>query len=278
MGSPWNRKFSVIALSLVIVLSSLFVLSNNVKFSKEESISAFATGDISCVGKCGKYIAGGNCWCDDVCVEYGDCCSDRQSACGGATPTLSGNDPCRDAAHPNDHSCTNFPLKQICCPDGTDCNAQGTACISTACDPSKMECDTNREGSNFYNYETNNPEDCRHACNTDINCKAWTYVKPVVQGAQGHCWKKTSVPSKTSDTCCASGFNCLDGMECNTDYYGSDIASAWFQSRDPKACQDACNARSDCVAWTWVKEEAFCYMKNAVPGKGSGVCCTSGVK
>ena len=28
----------------------------------------------------------GSCWCDELCVEYGDCCDDKATVCGGETP------------------------------------------------------------------------------------------------------------------------------------------------------------------------------------------------
>lgn len=35
----------------------------------------------SCVDACGDIAADGTCYCDDVCVEYGDCCADREAVC-----------------------------------------------------------------------------------------------------------------------------------------------------------------------------------------------------
>ncbi len=41
----------------------------------------------SCQGSdCDGPAAGGSCYCDDACVEYGDCCADRADLCGGAAP------------------------------------------------------------------------------------------------------------------------------------------------------------------------------------------------
>ena len=39
----------------------------------------------SCVGKCGQYIASDKCGCDDQCSKFGDCYSDYQSVCKGAS-------------------------------------------------------------------------------------------------------------------------------------------------------------------------------------------------
>jgi len=41
-------------------------------------------GPNSCVDNCGKQASGG-CWCDDQCAQYGDCCTDVQTACGGGS-------------------------------------------------------------------------------------------------------------------------------------------------------------------------------------------------
>jgi hypothetical protein len=36
----------------------------------------------SCAGTdCDGNAPGGNCWCDDACIEFGDCCSDRVDVC-----------------------------------------------------------------------------------------------------------------------------------------------------------------------------------------------------
>jgi eight-cysteine-cluster-containing protein len=40
---------------------------------------------------CGKH-GKGNCWCDEACVDFGDCCSDADEVCGIEQPTL--GEPC----------------------------------------------------------------------------------------------------------------------------------------------------------------------------------------
>ncbi|MEM9488023.1 MAG: hypothetical protein AAGC55_02700, partial [Myxococcota bacterium] len=37
-------------------------------------------GSLSCAGACGS-VAPGGCWCDDVCMDYGDCCADLAAVC-----------------------------------------------------------------------------------------------------------------------------------------------------------------------------------------------------
>ncbi|MEP6742432.1 MAG: PAN domain-containing protein [bacterium] len=50
-----------------------------------------------------------------------------------------------------------------------------------------------------------NPELCRSSCAEDLNCKAYTYVKPGIQAAAARCWLKSSVPAATPSGCCVSG-------------------------------------------------------------------------
>ena len=37
----------------------------------------------SCEDSCGGEAAGGGCFCDEVCAEFGDCCGDKVAQCGG---------------------------------------------------------------------------------------------------------------------------------------------------------------------------------------------------
>ena len=42
-------------------------------------------GTGSCAGKCGSDDAVGGCYCNAACVQYGDCCADYATVCGGST-------------------------------------------------------------------------------------------------------------------------------------------------------------------------------------------------
>ncbi len=46
----------------------------------------------SCVESCGEQSSTGNCWCDEACKRFGDCCADKASVCDP--------DPC-DTGDPN---------------------------------------------------------------------------------------------------------------------------------------------------------------------------------
>lgn len=70
-----------------------------------------------------------------------------------------------------------------------------------------MEYDTDRAGSDYKNFDLTqaDPALCYASCNGEAKCKAWTYVKPGIQGPKVRCWLKTSVPLAKSNACCVSG-------------------------------------------------------------------------
>jgi hypothetical protein len=70
-----------------------------------------------------------------------------------------------------------------------------------------MEADTNRFGSDYKNFEAANAQQCQAACAKEAQCKAWTWVKPGVQGPNAKCWLKNAVPAKSANACCISGVN-----------------------------------------------------------------------
>ena len=70
-----------------------------------------------------------------------------------------------------------------------------------------MEFKTDRPGSDYKNFDLPraSPELCRDACASDPNCRAFTYVRPRIQGPNARCWLKSGVPTAASSDCCVSG-------------------------------------------------------------------------
>ena len=66
-----------------------------------------------------------------------------------------------------------------------------------------------RPGSDYtsFNLVGNNPADCQNACVRDSRCRAWTFVKPGVQGPTARCWLKSAIPAPVANGCCVSGRN-----------------------------------------------------------------------
>ena len=149
-----------------------------------------------------------------------------------------------------------------------------------------IEVDTNRGGSDYDNFDLPkaDPNLCADACEKDQKCRAYTYVKPGVQGNNARCWLKDSVPSASQSNCCVSGVkNSPLPQEFNANLPGSDYDNFDLSSADPSLCADACAKDSRCKAYTYVKpgyqgNNARCWLKDSVPRKTTDDCCVSGVK
>lgn len=71
-----------------------------------------------------------------------------------------------------------------------------------------LETDVNRLGSDYRSFDLAeaDPELCRAACDDDARCKAFTYVKPGLQGPNAKCWLKDPIPlPRAHEDCCVSG-------------------------------------------------------------------------
>lgn len=83
-----------------------------------------------------------------------------------------------------------------------------TAKIGHVVQPGReFEMNTDRPGQNYRNFDMSVPEPkrCQQTCQSDPKCKAWTYVKPGVQGPNARCWLKSGVPAAKASDCCISG-------------------------------------------------------------------------
>jgi PAN domain len=68
-----------------------------------------------------------------------------------------------------------------------------------------FERNTDRPGLDYKNAPSRGASDCSFACQLENRCRAWTYVRPGIQGPSGRCWFKSSAPRAVSNSCCTSG-------------------------------------------------------------------------
>jgi hypothetical protein len=68
-----------------------------------------------------------------------------------------------------------------------------------------MQVDTDLFGGDYQGFDVSNADACERECKKDPRCKAWSYVRPGVQGPQARCYLKDRIPSPTPNTCCISG-------------------------------------------------------------------------
>lgn len=83
-----------------------------------------------------------------------------------------------------------------------NCCVSGVKQISAG----SFEVNRDRPGKDYRNFSLNFPSSalCRQACNNESQCRAWTYVRPGVQGL-ARCWLKNGVPAAKVSNCCVSG-------------------------------------------------------------------------
>ena len=70
-----------------------------------------------------------------------------------------------------------------------------------------MEYGVDRMGLDYRGFELSDadPKICQSSCSADPQCKAWTYVKPGIQGNLARCWLKDKIPQPRANDCCISG-------------------------------------------------------------------------
>lgn len=83
----------------------------------------------------------------------------------------------------------------------------GVVCTGAMANFDTFESGWDRPGYDYFNYEMNNPREilCQWRCQKDSHCRAWTFVKPGIQGVRARCWLKDRVPRAVKNSCCTSG-------------------------------------------------------------------------
>lgn len=81
----------------------------------------------SCAGACGEAGSGGACYCDSLCTDNGDCCTDYQAKCGGPSDGDAG-DAGDDGGDADPASCVGF-----CGGAGVDCYCDATCVEAGDC-------------------------------------------------------------------------------------------------------------------------------------------------
>ncbi len=72
---------------------------------------------------------------------------------------------------------------------------------------SDVENNTDRPGSDIHRFELQdaNPGICQARCAKLDRCRAWTFVRPGIQGPKAVCYLKGMAPAPVANTCCVSG-------------------------------------------------------------------------
>src|SRR6266705_3219562 len=70
-----------------------------------------------------------------------------------------------------------------------------------------FEPDTDRPGIDYRSFDlpSPSPQLCQQQCYNEPVCRAWTYVRPGLQGPFARCWLKNGIPPAAPSDCCTSG-------------------------------------------------------------------------
>jgi hypothetical protein len=152
------------------------------------------------------------------------------------------------------------------------------------------ETDVNRAGSDYRGFAVQaDPNICRTYCWNDPTCKAFTYVKPGIQGIQGkyaQCYLKSAVPSASRNGCCVSGYktggDSSGGLEIDVNRLGGDYQYFELRSNNPNDCRQYCVNDARCASFTYLRPSywgkySHCFLKANVPAATQNGCCISGV-
>ncbi|MCP4666737.1 MAG: hypothetical protein GY849_10250 [Deltaproteobacteria bacterium] len=178
---------------------------------------------------------------------------------------------------------------------------------------------TNRPGMDYRHFDLKEPlpELCREACADDERCRAYTYVRPGIQGALAHCRLKSGAPAPEQVS-----WYCVSGvkkefevavpfshdllperapkepllsrkteeekprmtMEFKTNRPGMDYRHFELKEPLPELCREACADDERCRAYTYVRPGiqgalAHCRLKSGAPAPEQvSWYCVSGVK
>ncbi len=172
---------------------------------------------------------------------------------------------------------------------------QANLIIAQSFTKDSMMWDKNLPGLDYSSFDqpVADPAYCSNACARDPQCKAWTYVKPGIQGPSSRCWLKYAAPQPQQNSCCVSGkkqqverqsrkFR-MNPMEWNWDRPGMNYNNFDLPYDNPGLCQSECQRDPRCRAWTYVKPgfqgpSPRCWLKGTVPPARKDPCCVSGTK
>lgn len=156
------------------------------------------------------------------------------------------------------------------------------AAPAAAATMSQYEPGFDRPGQDYHHFSANGWQMCSTSCQTNDQCRAYTFVKPNAPDANGTCWLKSKVPSRKANGCCVSGVKIMSPDEINVDRPGKDIKPG-YPVNLPSSCERDCELNGNCQAWTFVKpgyqgNQAKCWLKSAKPAAVNNDCCISGYR
>jgi hypothetical protein len=144
----------------------------------------------------------------------------------------------------------------------------------------------NLPGDDYSDFSAPTLNSCRDTCAGESECRAYTWVKPGIQGASGHCWLKSALPARVKDTCCISGSReaikeASVKAEARINRPGLDFKN--FPTKGWQTCESACTENTTCKSWTYTLAgvqgpTGHCWLKKGVARPLPDANMASGVK
>jgi hypothetical protein len=142
------------------------------------------------------------------------------------------------------------------------------------------------------------PTVCQAACRAETRCVVWTYTQPKGPDQPARCGLKAVIPEQTPDACCTSAIERVPDPELREPpivpagvsdaVRGIELQGGtyhYFGGADAtmQACQAACQADGQCLAWNYVRpgiygSDARCFLKNMASLQVNSPCCVAGFK
>ncbi len=140
------------------------------------------------------------------------------------------------------------------------------------------------------------PANCQAACRADMQCIVWTYTQPKVSGGDAQCSLKAVIPQEFKDICCTSAVERVPapamrvpppvpadvtGAKPGIELEGGTYRYFVGAEAAPQACQAACRAEGQCLAWDYVRPGVFgadarCFLKSSASNQVYSPCCIAG--
>ncbi len=140
------------------------------------------------------------------------------------------------------------------------------------------------------------PAICQAACRAEPRCAAWTYTQLSAADVAARCSLKALIPRPIPDTCCSSGIErepppelrepppvsaVVTGAQRGIELEGGTYRYFGGDDATPEACQAACRADGQCLAWDYSRPGIFspdarCFLKNKTSRPIASACCIAG--
>lgn len=224
---------------------------------------------------CGEYIPANSCQCDDLCVEYGDCCDDVDAVCNAPVDECQSNEDCPEFCGWNEdnvrvckpwaqegESCQGFVLPQFRadCAPGLECEfSEPTFDVPGTCvDPDAGEEPIFCGG--IANIE----------CPTGMHCE----LDGDFPDAGGSCQPGSGFHGMCGGI---AGFTCMDDLECYIADPFPDASGACVEPCVPAGCSgQVCATASEAPGIITTCEflpEYVCFQQTSCGHHGPGGAC-----